>query len=611
MLDPHVRHLLVDSLRPPDRFALDAAIATTYSLDLLALLTAPLSFTFFSWDDPDSVTEQNPLALLESIRRLGDRITVFNQAAEIHVPPRREILFAYLEDCVYPVLPDQGVFHAKLWILRFTGMDEIRYRVIVPSRNLTFDSSWDTLLILEGQYNEGRTRGYSRNQALADLLGTLPTISTRPLTEQRSTTLLVVADEIRRTPFNVPEPFNEYRIWGFPTNRRVASPVEEISGRLLVCSPFMTAGTLNRLCSDRTDATLISRSEELEGLPASVIQRFSKVFVLVDEATPEPIAESDTGDAMNTTSLSGLHAKLFIAEAGRLAHVFTGSANATDAAFTANHEILVELIGSKSKVGIDALLKSNDGQTTFADLLGDYHHSDSEDSNEDAITCEQSIAQTKRQIAAGRLFVRVGTDPNESGFELALVGAIGKMPDHVKAVTAWPVTLREENAVTITEKTGAIVHFGTHSLEAITPFVAFRVTASSGTATRTGSFVVRLPLEGAPDDRLERYLRILIKDTAGFLRLLMLILRDWTSASWLMGDPDSTSDLPVTGFGEAGGGTLLETMLEALDREPGKLDRIAKLMEELQRDDGIDDVLPQSFLNIWEAVAGFRGEDAR
>ncbi len=611
MLDPHARHLLVDSLRPPEGFALDTAIATTYSLDLLALLTAPLAFTFLSWDDPDTVAERNPLTLLESIRRLGDRITVFGQAAEIHLPRRRELLFAYLEDCVYPVLPDQGVFHTKLWILRFTGRGQVRYRVIVPSRNLTFDRSWDTLLVLEGECNEGRTRGYSRNQALSHILTTLPSVSTRRLTEHRDRALSVVADEIRRTPFDVPEPFNEYRFWDFPTSRRAASPVEEINGRLLVCSPFVTASALDRLSSGRSDTTLISRTEELQKLPAATIERFSRVFVMVDEATPEPVAESDSDVETNAAILSGLHAKLFMAEAGRLAHVFTGSANATDAAFRANHELLVELIGPKSKVGIDALLESNDGQTTFADLLGDYHHSDSEHADEEAIACEQSIAETKRRIAEAQLVVHVEANVNEAGFELTLAGAVGQLPDNVDAVATWPVTLLEAQAVTIAEGTEAIVRFGTHSLEAITPFIAFRVVASSGSVTKAACFVVRLPLRGAPDDRLERYLRILIKDTAGFLRLLMLILRDWTSASWLMGDPDSTSDLPARAFGEAGGGTLLETMLESLDRDPEKLDRITDLMEELKRDDVIDDILPRNFLNIWKAVAGFRQEGAQ
>jgi hypothetical protein len=43
MLDPEGRHLLLDALRPPPGHELDVAVGTTYTLDLYALLTAPVA----------------------------------------------------------------------------------------------------------------------------------------------------------------------------------------------------------------------------------------------------------------------------------------------------------------------------------------------------------------------------------------------------------------------------------------------------------------------------------------------------------------------------------------------------------------------------------------
>lgn len=43
MLDPRDRGALLEALRPPPGYVVDAAIATTYSLDLVTLLTAPLA----------------------------------------------------------------------------------------------------------------------------------------------------------------------------------------------------------------------------------------------------------------------------------------------------------------------------------------------------------------------------------------------------------------------------------------------------------------------------------------------------------------------------------------------------------------------------------------
>lgn len=47
MLDPDVRRILLDELRPPDESHLDAAVATTFTLDLAAALVPPLAFASF------------------------------------------------------------------------------------------------------------------------------------------------------------------------------------------------------------------------------------------------------------------------------------------------------------------------------------------------------------------------------------------------------------------------------------------------------------------------------------------------------------------------------------------------------------------------------------
>ncbi|MBX9719438.1 MAG: hypothetical protein K2X36_11450, partial [Microbacteriaceae bacterium] len=81
MLDPRGRQLLLAALRPPDGFRFDCAVGTTFALDLIALLTAPLAFAMFDWqDDEGRLTADpagpgaDPLALLESLRRCADRI---------------------------------------------------------------------------------------------------------------------------------------------------------------------------------------------------------------------------------------------------------------------------------------------------------------------------------------------------------------------------------------------------------------------------------------------------------------------------------------------------------------------------------------------------------
>ena len=70
MLDPNSRALLLESLRPPEGGALDLAVGTTFTLDLMALLTAPLAFTWFSWEDEEGRPSADP----NSPKRLMGRL---------------------------------------------------------------------------------------------------------------------------------------------------------------------------------------------------------------------------------------------------------------------------------------------------------------------------------------------------------------------------------------------------------------------------------------------------------------------------------------------------------------------------------------------------------
>src|SRR5262245_22208324 len=133
MLGPQDRRLLLDALRPPEGYSLDYAIGTTYSLDLLALLTAPLAFTFFDWEDAEGRPNPDPVALLEALRRHADRIAIFCQAGQILIPKQHRILFGYLEDSVFQVRSptEGGSFHAKFWAIRFVAEDRpVHYRLL-------------------------------------------------------------------------------------------------------------------------------------------------------------------------------------------------------------------------------------------------------------------------------------------------------------------------------------------------------------------------------------------------------------------------------------------------------------------------------------------------
>src|SRR4051794_37204212 len=181
MLEPHGRTLLFDILKPPEGHVLDAAIATTYTLDLMALLTAPVAFSLFDVDDHRDLLKQDSLTLLESLRRYADKITVFCQAGQIGLPKAQFPQLEFLEQSVVQCrarVPGAS-FHPKIWLIRYTAPeDRVTYRFACLTRNLTFDRCWDTVVTLDGALLD-RERAIAMNHPLGNFVSALPDCARR------------------------------------------------------------------------------------------------------------------------------------------------------------------------------------------------------------------------------------------------------------------------------------------------------------------------------------------------------------------------------------------------------------------------------------------------
>ncbi len=152
MLNPNSRILYTSALTPPPGMIFDEAVATTFSMDPALLLEVPVYLALMA---ADGQTDPDPLAVLEAIRRYSKRITVYVQRGRIQVPQiaKPNPLFGYLEDMVVEVTaPGGGVFHPKVWAIRFINPDQnsAMYRLVVLTRNMTTDQSWDLSLQIEG-----------------------------------------------------------------------------------------------------------------------------------------------------------------------------------------------------------------------------------------------------------------------------------------------------------------------------------------------------------------------------------------------------------------------------------------------------------------------------
>jgi hypothetical protein len=516
----------------------------------------------------------------------------------------------YLEGSVFEVsAPIQGgVFHPKVWVLRFVSSDgPIRYRLLCMSRNLTFDRSWDTVLNLEGEIVE-RKNAFAANRPLAAFLGALPgLVVRRALPGRAQQTIDSFQDEILRVRFELPEGLEQVAFWplGIPAVSRW--PFGGRIDRLMVLSPFLAASALKRLGKNGGGHILISRLDELGKLSRSTLEPFQQIYALSDEADGDAVDqdESAAGEpALADSMLSGLHAKLYVADAGWEARVWTGSANATQAALEQNVEFLVELTGKKSKFGIDAFLGTASAGEGFLKLLQPFSPgelSTAVDPIQEQM--EELLESTRRALASASLSADVMADAQGGGYRLKLERRGSPLPTVPTGMTvrAWPITLRPDAGISLRSDVEPLCEFGPMSFEALTSFFALELTLIYEGRTSGIVFVLNLPLTGAPEDRPQRILLALLGDRQKFLRFLALLLAGTpldAAALFKPAGPDHAGGAARNGLD----GGLVESFIRALDQRPEKLDQVSRLIADLEKTENGQRILPEGFGAIWEPI---------
>ena len=609
MLETGNRTLYGECLKAPSGYRFDQGIATTFTLDLETLLTLPVTLATQRATEPEELL-RDPVGLLEGIRGVAQQLTVYCQDGRIHVPAREQRLFCLLEEMVVPVTAKNGgVFHPKLWLLRFVHDDAPPLlRAVVLSRNLTYDRSWDIVVGLEGTPGGRRV---AASYGLADLLEALPGSATLPLDDARKTTLEELLKQVRHTAFEAPGGFDgkaTFHAIGLRGMKRWSPKIE--GKRALAVSPFVKAAPIAGLRDLADELVLIARDDQLDRVPAGTLEG-CRVQVLADGADPaaETAETEDDAKSPEMTSHRGLHAKMLAIEHGHGGSKVTwwlGSANLTDAAWSGlNVEIMVELSGRRRDVGIDVFLSGG-----FGKLLATYQRAEP---NPDELLLEKAVE--KAEIIRDELIsapLTLGCErEDEKRFGLFLKGAV-TIPDDV-TVSAWPVTLRSTHSRTIRNLSETeTVRWDGMSPASLCSVLAFSVTAKHESKDVTIHFARRLPATGFPEDRSAHIVRDIVSSRAGFLRYLRLLL-----------SMDPSMGLGGLGAGGGGAGTgssvsgldwegaLLEELVRAVSRQPDRLEAIQKLVDDLSETPEGRELIPEDFFDLWSAIRSVREERSR
>lgn len=586
MLAPDSRALLLDALRPPPGHSLDYALATTFTLDLETALMVPLAFAGFRFDE-----QPDPIEVMEALRGMSERLDIFCQAGAIRAGKWPSDLLALLEGVIHEVRrPRPGhVFHPKVWVLRnINRSQQPSYRLVVLSRNLTADRSWDTILWLDGCPGE---QPITSNEPLARFVAALPEFAGAPLPTVRRDAVVALGEELKQVVWDVPAQVQEacFHPIGLPGSR--SFPVEEHFGgdRALAVSPFVRGGALRRLFRSQDllqEPVLVSRGEELDALPPDVL-RGVNAYELDPTAT---LSWDETEGDLSQAFLTHLHAKLYVVERGRQAHLFVGSANATDAGLGQNVEFLCELVGPVKTLGVDAFVGEDAPFRAMLTPHGASQESDVDETGEAGRALEDLVLDVAAEVR-----LRMAVTRKARGW-VPRVTSETPLPD-VSDDTSVRVAPHNRPAETrlLHPAQQVDIEFSPRDLADVTPFLQLKARRTVEGEVLERSTVICSRLEGAPEERFQEVLARQIDTPEKFLRLLALLIGFGSRGG---------ADIAVPGGGSASwargaGQGVLELLARALSENPESIDHLAAIIEHLRRSPSGRAVLPPGWDDVW------------
>jgi len=604
-LDPENRALYAEILRPPACYDVDAALATTYTLDFETALVVPATLAFHAAENRQE-TLDTPLALLEGLERLSARIAIFCEAGRIKaIPKGANRLTALLEDTVTEVVaPRGGAFHPKLWLLRFTpigGIGKPRLRLALLSRNLTTDTSWDLSLSLDGVAS-GTNR--DQNAPLVDLVRALPNLASgRPTPDQVATMVTSLAEDLACAEWEHPEHIRRIRFAVNGLTDRVWRP--QIGRSLGVISPFVTDRALSMLSRgvDPASTCLLSRGEELALLAPETLARFGKTFVLDEMAETEDGEEGDLS-LSGPVPAHGLHAKAIITERYSSTEITMGSGNATTPALISgdNVEVFATLSGYTSQLGTMEEQLSPERLGRFLREFAPYDPDD----NPQEEAAELRLEKIHRTLAAIKLALRC--EESDEGRVALYLSAENAMTvrDGIE-LRLWPIVAGIEHGISVTfldDREQLLTHL---PLKDVTRWIGVRLRDKA-----TGMeqhFTLGTELIDLPNARTAEILRALIENRDAFLRYIRLLLGDVSEAAKALFAAGQGGNLSGV-FGNTRDAAILEDMVRALAGDGRQLRDIERLITRLRDPDtGHSEVIPDDFLKLWETFQAVMSEE--
>ena len=383
-------------LEAPPNYELDFAIGTTYSLDLDSLVGASIALGLS--EETDTVLIKNPIFLLEALRSTGDKIALFCENGKIRFPPNPSKLYILLEQMVFQVnapkkehITKYPSFHPKFWLIRYENENkEVIYRIVVLSRNLTFDRSWDISFTMDGKYVKNSSNPIKeKNKNLVLFLEYLKEFCTD---SDKSDKIDNIVAELNDVEFELNS--NTFVDFDFiPNGVNDDVTIEKCRlctvndfDDLVIISPFLSKKIIRHFNKraknnksyqksingpDDSRLYLFTRLNSLSKLDYDDCNEF-KIYTLkeeiingesiISEESNNSVGPKDNGGSFSDENeevqypLQNIHAKIYYFKKGSQVDLYLGSLNASHNAFFGNVEFMIHLKTTSRRFKLENLL---------------------------------------------------------------------------------------------------------------------------------------------------------------------------------------------------------------------------------------------------------------
>lgn len=586
-------------LAPPEGYILDFAVGTTYSLDLDALVGASIALGLS--EDTDSDLMRNPICLLEALRTTGDKVALFCEAGQIHMSNSVTSLYILLEKMVIQVntAKRKGIakypsFHPKFWLMKYVDENNNPlYRVVVLSRNLTFDRSWDITFCMDGIVNGRKTL---KTEPVIDFLSYLTgNLVADDNGKAKQKKMKAIMRELPYVHFQLnSKEFEDFEFLpvgikngngGFHSieDKAFAPLYGESFHEILIMSPFLT-GSVIKDFNDRntyinkSDYMLFTRAMSIGKLKPEDCSNF-RIFTMKDAVID---GESAISEDEPQIQKQDIHAKVYMVRKYSDSYLYLGSLNASHNAMYGNVEFMMMLKSKNRYLNLTKLSESLFGGNE--DAANNPFQEVSV--NETVIADEEQEMQSVlegyiKQIS--RMKPNALVSSNGENYDLTI--HFDRYESEKYEITVSPLLSNK------TEKFAENIQFVSLQLTQLSEFYKFVITDG----TRTVQRVIIIPTDGLPEEREKAVVNSVVKDKECFYRYIAFLLGDNCVLSALEannvieqvynGSTHNNSQIPA----------LYEKMLQTVATAPERFKEIDYLIKAISS----DGVIPEQFEELY------------